>query len=304
MRILLPFLFLLSIASSCHGFIVNSVLSPPRNDHVMRLHACSGGQKEDQSSPNNPGTKRISTAVRGGGPLNFDATINSKSNDLFILEDAQKYTVNVRNEGCTAINAYFFTNPAEYDGKTGEFSNSLGTKIVQPGGLSQAQFTYLQTFYAAAQEFTEPTGSVQTTSVSLVEMNLKTAGTDDGEKSELTFDSNDGPVLNIPMPVPGGIDGAFQIHVPSFPPDQGTYGVGLGAIADGVLQLASYTTALPGTLLSVQPITKFYIAVGNIERGADANFIVRGDSAAECDATFGKKSFDVVRTADGKWIVT
>jgi hypothetical protein len=99
------------------------------------------------------------------------------------------------------------------------------------------------------------------------------------------------------------VDGSFQIQTPSYPSGQGKYGIGLGAISGGEYHLASYTEAEPNQIVNVQPVVKFYIAIGRTQKGKDANFYTVSTTSALCDATMGMTTFNVVRTDDGKWRV-
>ena len=230
------------------------------------------------------------------------------SNDL-TAENAVQYEVLVNNEMDNPIDVYFFTNPALFNEMTGTYTNSLGTETVQAGTASQAKFTYTLANFAAAQKLTNPAGQLQTTSVALQPIQIQT-DTEQGEKTMMTFDKNSSPVLGIPAALPVSrritttvVDGSFQIQTPSYPSGQGKYGIGLGAISDGEYHLASYTEAEPNQIFNVQPVVKFYIAIGRTQKGKDANFYTVSTTSALCDATMGMTTFNVVRTDDGKWRV-
>ena len=224
------------------------------------------------------------------------------SNDL-TAENAVQYEVLVNNEMDNPIDVYFFTNPASFNEMTGTYTNSLGTETVQAGTASQAKFTYTLANFAAAQKLTNPAGQLQTTSVALQPIQIQT-DTEQGEKTMMTFDKNVSPELGTPAKVDAGIvKGSFQIQTPSYPSGQGKYGVGLGAISGGEYHLASYTEADPNEIVNVQPVVKFYIAIGRTQKGKDANFYTVSTTSALCDATMGMTTFNVVRTDDGKWRV-
>ena len=224
------------------------------------------------------------------------------SNDL-TAENAVQYEVFVNNEMNNPIDVYFFTNPASFNEMTGTYTNSLGTETVQAGTASQAKFTYTLANFAAAQKLTNPAGQLQTTSVALQPIQIQT-DKEKGEKTMMTFDKNVSPELGTPAKVDAGIvKGSFQIQTPSYPSGQGKYGIGLGAISGGEYHLASYTEAEPNQIVNVQPVVKFYIAIGRTQKGKDANFYTVSTTSALCDATMGMTTFNVVRTDDGKWRV-
>lgn len=223
-----------------------------------------------------------------------------------------EYTVLVNNDTTMPIDVYFFTQPAIFDGTTGQFSNSLGTQTVQPG-TSQAKFRVQYSYYAAAQKFESPVGDIQSTSVALVPILPKIQG-GPGYRTTMSFDKNLEPVLSSPpvavASVAGSgfantvVDGSFQITTPQYPAGQGIYGIGLGAISNGgEYQLASYTLARPGVTTNVQPVVTFFVAIGRTQKGKDANFFSVSSSAAVCDGTKGTNDFVVVRTSAGGWTV-
>lgn len=215
------------------------------------------------------------------------------------------YTVLVNNDTNDPIDVYFFTSPAIFDGKMGEYTNSLGSQTVQPG-TSQASFTVTSGFYAAAQRFENPPEAVQTTSVALVPIGINTDKSRGG-KTVLSFDKHQEAVLSIPQAPAGNsvgaVPGAFQIETPPYPNGQGAYGIGVGHITQGKFALASYILSRPGMIVNVQPVIQFYISTGDTQKGADANYYSRSTSSALCDATTGTTEFLVRRTNDGRWSV-
>lgn len=213
------------------------------------------------------------------------------------------YNVYVNNETKEPIEVYFFLSPAKFDGTLGAYTNSLDSQVVQPGG-SQATFSITYDFYAAAQRFDSAPSEVQTTSVALVPIGIR-AGSALGQRTTLSFDKNIEAVLSPPLTPSGGVSvpGSFQIQTPPYPGGQGVYGIGLGSIVKGRYDLATYKLATPGVTVSVQPIVKFFIAIGSTERGADVNFYSVSTTAALCDATEGTTNFMVVRTNNGQWMV-
>lgn len=222
--------------------------------------------------------------------------------------NAVTYTVLVNNDTPKPIDIYFFTKPAIFDSSDGEYTNSLGTHTVQPG-TTQTKFEITYSTFAAAQKFEQSVGALQSSSVSVVPIAIKT-DSQMGQRTELSFDKNLDAVLKtpgVPMGMTGAagvtVDGSFQIETPSYPAGQGEYGIGLGAIANGVYQLATYTLARPGQITNVQPVVTFYVAVGRVEKGVDASFYSISTTSAVCDATRGTTSFQVVRTNDGRWKV-
>ena len=220
-----------------------------------------------------------------------------------LVRSEETYTILVQSEHSSPIDIHFFTHPAEFNGDTGEYTNSLGTKTVQPSHKSQATFTYTQTFYAAAQKLTKATHLAQTETVAFQPINLKSRDKEDGQKTLLTFDTHDDPVLSNPTTSAGVVNGSFQIQTPAYKGSLGTYGVGLGAVTNGKFELATYTLAGPHLTIDVQPIMKFYVSVGKVEKGVDARFISKSVTSALCDATTGTKEFKVLYRSDGQWEV-
>lgn len=225
-----------------------------------------------------------------------------------VPSNAITYTVVVSNETNEPINVYFFTAPAKFNNKDGQFTNSLGTQTVQPG-TSQARFAITYSFFAAAQKFDLPAGEVQSTSVSLVPISIQT-DQQNGQRTNVLFDRNSEPYLTTPdVPMgptgPAGIvvAGSFQIQTPSYPSGQGKYGIGLGAISAGKFQLSTYTMARPGVTTNVQPVLRFFVTEGETELGKDANFYSVSTTSALCDATTGTTEFMVTRTNHGTWRV-
>ncbi len=219
------------------------------------------------------------------------------------------YNVIVDNESKYPIDVYIFTEPAIFSSSSGTYTNSLGSQIVQPLRQSQARFTIENTFYAAAQLFDNPTGELQSTSVALRPIAIKT-DSQPAQRTMLSFDPNNEPVLGDPTTVtaPDGspaiaVEGTFQIQTPVYPDGQGDYGIGLGLITNGLYNLATYTMARPNQFVDVQPVEMFFIAIGRVEKGVDANFYSVSTSSALCDATDGTTTFHVVRTKMGKWKV-
>ncbi len=218
------------------------------------------------------------------------------------------YSVLINNDTPKPIDIFFFTEPAIFDSFDGEYTNSLGTHTVQPG-TTQTRFDITYSTFAAAQKFEQPVGALQSSSVSIVPIAIKT-DSQMGERTLLSFDKNLDAVLQppgVPMGMTGAagvtVDGAFQIETPSYPAGQGEYGIGLGAITNGEYLLATYTLARPGQITNVQAVVRFYVAVGRVEKGVNANFYSISTTSAVCDATGGTTSFMVVRTNDGRWKV-
>lgn len=206
--------------------------------------------------------------------------------------NAGTYTVVVSNETPHPINVFFFSKPAKFDNRDGQFTNSLGTHTVQPE-TSQARFTISYSYFAAAQKFDLPVCEVQSSSVALVPIAIKT-DEQPGQRTNVFFDRNSEPYLTTPgVPMgptgPAGVvvDGSFQIQTPSYPSGQGNYGIGLGAISAGQFQLATYTIARPGITTNVQPVVTFFVSEGETEVGKDANFFSVSTTSALCDANSG-----------------
>lgn len=224
----------------------------------------------------------------------------ANTENLYIANEATRYEVVVNNDNDFPINVYFFTSPAEFDGVSGKYTNSLGTKTVLQN--SQAQFTYLVSYYAGAQKLTAPVGKFQEDLVASEQVTLKAASADKGDLVKLGFDENgDATLSSPPLSSTGVLDGAFEIQSPTFNINGPKYAIGLGCISGGVRQLASYIIAKPGEIVNVKPILKFYIAAGSVEQGMDADFISRSAESAVCDTTSGNRFFEVTRTVDGTW---
>jgi len=255
------------------------------NSSVLRRPHCEGGKK--------------------GVFMNEEAISSMETNDIHLTAQAinEQFTILVTNQELQPIDVFLFIQPAEFDSGTGAYTNSLANAQVQPGS-SQVKFTYIDSYFAAAQKLTDEIGKVQLSSVSLQEIALKSADSK-AQQSDLTFDNTEKqfPILSKAHTVSGGIDNAFQISVPMFPPGQGKYIAGLGAIAQGEYQVATYTKLTGGTTLFVQPKLIFYIALGDREVGRDANFITMSANAAKCDTISGQRTFNVVRTLTGGWTV-
>jgi len=219
-----------------------------------------------------------------------------------------RYKVLVENESQYPIQVYFFTKPAQFNDINGIYTNSLGTQIVQPKRQSQAQFEIEKSFYAAAQRQTLQTGELQYTSVAMRKIGIETDG-QQAQRTVLSFDANEDPVLGDPVIVPttpgapsNAVLGSFQMQTPPYQ-DGLTYRVGLGLVTNGEYQVASYVLAQPGVTINVQPIVTFYVAMGKVEKGVDANFFSVSNGSAFCDASGGTTTFHVIRTNLGQWKV-
>ena len=236
----------------------------------------------------------------------YNASVNAQSGS-----DSVPYTVNVMNEGTTPIEVYFFEQPAIFDNAEGVYSNSLGHQTVQPLKRSQAKFTIEYSLYAAAQRLDRPITEVQSTSIALVPIRPKT-NRSPGQTTMMSFDNNQEPVLSaassaIAVGATGAaavmVDGSFHIDTPRYPEGQGEYAIGLGVKANGEYHMSTHTIAKPGQVFNVQPVRKFYVRIGRVEKGKDVNFYSVSTAAALCDASKGKRTFNVVRTNDGGWKV-
>ena len=242
----------------------------------------------------------------------YNASVNANPGALSSggRSNIVEYTVTVINEATTPIEVYFFQEPAKFDSSEGEYSNSLGHATVQPSKRSQAKFTIEYSYYAAAQRLDKPITEVQSTSIALVPIRPKT-NRSPGQTTVMSFDKNNEPVLSaagVPFDANGGaasvmVDGSFHIETPRYEDGQGDYAIGLGLIANGEYVLSSYAPAKPGMVFNVQPVVKFYVRIGKVEKGKDVNFYSVSGTAALCDATKGQTKFMVVRTVDGGWEV-
>jgi hypothetical protein len=301
MRILSA-LFVLSISTCREVYAVNNQqqCQNPDTTEDIESNRVSYGILSQCGAPRKQSVRR-----EGCEPVMEKLLINSSSTtDYYLSDSATTYRVVVENEEANPIDVFFFTSPPDFDQASGTFTNSLGTKRIQPK-TSQATFTYLAAYYAGAQKQTAPAGQVQSSTVSLVEIGIKKPNSDVTERTELIFDVNGDAYLGSPSTVTGAaLNGAFQIQTPVFDPSKkGDYFIGLGGVADGVFQMASYVKAEPGRIVNVQPVLKFYISIGRYERGTDVNFISVSSESALCDATGGDTFFKVKRQADGAWVV-
>lgn len=223
---------------------------------------------------------------------------------LTSMDKAITYTIRVDNELPAPIDVYFFTAPAKFNKKNAEYVNSVATKVVQPNGTSQAKFTFTTKFYAATLNHNEfASGPVSTSSISLQPMSF-------GEYTDLDVDKNGDPFLKPPRSptatenaVAGG---AFVINTPEFmmtKMSNPNYHIGLGAITNGLETITSFTQAMPGMTYNVQPIVKFYVAIGSMQKDTNVKFVGSSATAAECDATEGNTNFRVTRKRNGTWEV-
>jgi len=133
-----------------------------------------------------------------------------------------------------------------------------------------------------------------------------------GQVTDMQTDKNRDPFLEPQRAVGVGkknkIPGdAFAINTSCYDQlevNNPEYHIGLGAITDGVESLSSFTKAAPGMIVDVQPVVKFWVGIGCVEKNNVVTFTDVSATAALCDATSGKRNFKVTRTSNGKWHVT
>ncbi len=218
----------------------------------------------------------------------------------------------VDNDTSNPIEVFIFTKLAIFNSSEGVYTSSLGSQIVQSKRQShQAQFTIERSYFAAAQKLDALTaaGGLQYKSVALRPITIKT-DSQPAQRTKLSFDDDLCPILSTPKDItaPDGspanvVEGSFQIQTPLYPDGQGDYGIGLGLISNGQYLLSSYTMARPNQFVDVQPINIFYIAIGGVVKGQEANYYTASTTAALCDGTDGTTTFHVVHKNDGRWAV-
>jgi len=215
------------------------------------------------------------------------------------------YTINVDNAKPVPIEVCIFKSPAKFSGVDGTYVNSLASKIIQPNGTSQCTFTISTRYLAAALNYNgDQAGNVMANCISLQPMTF-------GQVTDMKVDENNDPYLEPQRPrfvdenaIPGG---AFAINTSNFfmfEANNPEFHIGLGAVSNGVESITSFTKALPGMWVDVFPVVKFYVAIRGVERNSVVDFTNVSATAAECDATGGKRNFKVTRTNTGTWQVT
>jgi len=233
-----------------------------------------------------------SETVQGGEPF-----LTDPSNKI-------AYTITVDNNLPSAIEVYFFKAPAKYSKVDGMFVNSLATKVIQGKGTSQCSFEYEASYAAAALNYKQQSGDLKTNMISYQPLKF-------GYVSDMMIDKNGDPYLMKQRPATEAEskkipNGAFAVKVPKnrqFEPLLPNYHVGLGAISDGKEIISSFNQASPGTLIDIQPVVQFWVAIGSMEKNSVVNFTTLSVDAALCDATNGKRDFKVTRTDTGAWQV-
>lgn len=221
---------------------------------------------------------------------------SNENNNLFISDEAPRYHIRVANECSSPINVVVFSHPAEINGKPGDVTYSLNTKVVQ--GHEEDLFIIINSPLAAAAKFDTSVENASTNSV-FQEIQLKTKGKDDGQRTQLTLDSDQNHLLSNPAPWPAKKswkcalaqmlssekDGTFQIQTPLLPKkDSPEIDLGSGFIIDGHLQLATSSKAESASVMNIEPILKFHVAIGSTEPGTPIDNIAELHKVT-CDAS-------------------
>jgi len=137
-------------------------------------------------------------------------------------------------------------------------------------------------------------------------IDLTTAdGSPTNNSTLMSISSSGGLGLSAPKYTSGVQAGAFRITTPSYNAAANNYYAGSAVIlGDGTPVLSNFVLASPATNLDAQPIIKYYVAIGDYTSGTVMNFTTSSVTAALCDATQGKISFNVTYTASGTWTVS
>ncbi|MCB8877219.1 hypothetical protein [Acidisoma silvae] len=223
-------------------------------------------------------------------------------------------TINLVNKSTQSHGFYFFQEPAKYTGGTKVYSNSLFGAPLSPyddptsGGGSLTFRSNLQ-FVAGVQQSDNnvpPVGQASGYGTATRPIDLTTSdGSPTNNSTLLAISDTSGLGLSAPKFTPGVQAGAFRITTPSYNAGANNYLAGSAVqLANGSYVLSNFVLASPAANIDAQPILKYYVAVGDFVSGTVMNFTTSSVTAALCDATSGKVSFNVTYDASGKWQIS
>jgi hypothetical protein len=223
-------------------------------------------------------------------------------------------TINLVNNSTQNHSFYFFQQPAKYTGGATVYSNSLYSAALAPfsdpvsGGGSLTFRANIQ-FVAGVQQSdnaTPPVGQTSGYGTAAQNIDLTMAdGTPTNNSTLMAISGAGGLGLSVPKFSNGVQSGAFRITTPSYNAAANNYYAGSAVkLANGSVVLSNFVLASPTANIDAQPILKYYVAVGDYVSGTVMNFTTSSVTAALCDATQGKVSFNVSYDASGNWSTT
>jgi hypothetical protein len=215
------------------------------------------------------------------------------------------YKVTVQNHSPYEQNFFFFQSQPIYTGNNEIFSNSLGTQFMKGNPdnfVEQIKFELELEFTASVQRQKEtPTvGRAQTGKISQETMSLTTATNSKDNMITMEIDKNKEAALGVLQSSDEVPSGCFRITTPPFS-GAAQYNIGTGSQVDGLNVMSNFITGQPNLNYDIQPVLKFYVAVGSSTQGNVINYTTESVTAALCDGTKGTNNWLVTYKADGTW---
>jgi hypothetical protein len=217
--------------------------------------------------------------------------------------------INVSNNSSTPQNFFFFQQPAQYRGGAQVYTNSLFTAPLLPKATTGAvlSFMVMLQYYAGVQQQLAPPEVGQPSGQRVASQAIGLTPAPGGQPTANTTTMSVSPSLELSAPVStvGPQPGSFRIVTPDYNSTLAAYNAGSAFPApQGGVTLSNFVTAQPNINLDCQPVNKFYVGRGLYTAGTVINFTASSATAAMCDATADRTSFNVSFDPDGSWTVT
>jgi hypothetical protein len=220
-------------------------------------------------------------------------------------------TIRVTNRSPSPKSFFFFQQPASYAGGATVYSNSLfnGT-LPASNPAASAQLTYLTSLqsYAGVQmsnTAAPPVGQISGYNSTWMAIGLQAKGASNACSTRFQMA---GSQLSLTPPVadPAVQPGAFRIASPTFNVNTYNFNAGSATLnpSTSSVVLSNFVLAIPATILDCQPVLVYFVGTGAYTPGTVINFAQSSQSAALCDASNGKYTFNVVYNSDGSWSVS
>ncbi|SNS44431.1 MULTISPECIES: hypothetical protein [unclassified Azospirillum] len=216
------------------------------------------------------------------------------------------FTINVVNQSSAMQSIYLFQQPSIYTGGVPVYSNSIAESAVAPYSTTGNVVTFMVNaqYYAGAQQAQSRSpmiGQVSGGNIVVQPISLASSG---GSSPPDTTKMNTSPLsLTTPAFTQGVQPGSFRIVTPSYNISE-YFNVGSASYVNGRILMSNFVAAEQLQNIDIQPIQKYYIAIGSFMPGTVIYFTASSVGAAMCDFSHGYATANVTLNSNGSWSVS